>query len=513
MRINRYFFFVLISLLIIPVATDAQAVNFNETWEEFLTNQKIANIRGVPRPDKMRNPPDYAKYLLMNTNNHLCQSQVKDAESLMAEIQGMDAQMYTPIPGFMEKMEGLKTKIQAYYDMDVIWKRFLQTKEITLEELEGVPGAKLSCEKRTLAKYSYMTAYCHFCQGDIPEAKHIFENRTVRLIDQTELRVQDVEGLPAEASKMKAMFRDLSKLDMAWKTYVETGVSPGFDIELAVFPCNPIPKMKELVLKGAADVCNTGPDMLDRIRQLQAESGVAPDGTLAEKLGDLEAAIGENDANLAALNEAWEAFIPDNTVKNFDSYGYEYCTTEPLIRAYLMDGFTNVCSIAEEMLQKIDDLLQSETKPMEQITLIKISELVALNEEYKSNGMKIEALWNKFVAQGDRLSGNFESSTLYCDNIDQVKDWTIKGLSVSCEEAQLYLEQIEDFQRTFEFNFTEDVECRVQNLRIRIWDCRYEALQKLAQVEASSDAYEERLKELMAEYGMGMRPEPCSTNR
>ena len=54
-----------------------------------------------------------------------------------------------------------------------------------------------------------------------------------------------------------------------------------------------------------------------------------------------------------------------------------------------------------------------------------------------------------------------------------------------------------------------DVECRVQKLRIKIWDCRHEALQKLANIEAP-DAPEARLEELMQEYGVPLtRPEEC----
>lgn len=512
MRITYYFFFFIINILLASVTAHSQTINFNETWQEFLTNQKISDIRGLPRPDKALDQPAYAKFLLMNTNSRLCQSQVQDAENLMAEIQGIESEVYTSIPGFMEKMDELKTKIKAYYSIDTIWKRFLQTKEATPEELDAVTAAKTSCEKRTLAKYSYMTAHYHYCQGDIARAKDIFENRTLKLIEQTDLRIEDVEGLAPEAAKMKRLFRDMSKLDIAWRTYVETGVSPGFDLELPLFPCNPIPNMKELVLKGAVDICNAAPAMLAKIKQLQAESSVVPDGELRQKLTEMEAAVGKNNADLATLNEAWAAFIPNNEVRQPIAYGYEYCAKESVIRAYIMDGFAYGCAMAADMLQKIEALLQSGDTPLEQITLIKISELVALNERYQANGVKIESLWQKFVAQGDRLSEELPTD-LYCDNIHQVKAWTIKGLSVSCEDGQRYLEQIDDFDRTFEFNFTEEVECRVQKLRIKIWDCRYSALQKLARVEASPDSYEARLQELMAQYGMGERPEPCLMNK
>ena len=112
------------------------------------------------------------------------------------------------------------------------------------------------------------------------------------------------------------------------------------------------------------------------------------------------------------------------------------------------------------------------------------------------------------MAQGDRLTQDYVSADFYCDNINQVQDWTMKGLSGTCEQGIQYLEQIEDFQRTFEFNFYEGLECRVQRLRIKVWECRHDGLLKLAKIEAP-EAPEARLQELMLEYGMGPRPEDC----
>lgn len=510
MRTNYFFFCLLISVFFISTTTFAQTVNFDETWKEFLENNKISNMSELVTPNKIFEQPKYAKYLLMNTNSSFCQSDIEDAEGLMAEVKGMDGEVHKAIPGFIEKKEDLEAKMQAYHSMDAIWQRFLQTKEVSLDELEAVKAAKTSCEKRTLAKYSFMTAYANFCQGNVPNAKNIFENRTLRLTEKTTLRVQDVKGLATEVANMKTMFQNMDQLDKAWKTYVETGVSPGFDLDLPFFPCNPNPRIKVLVLKGAMDLCNLAPAMLEEIKELRAESAVAPDRELEKKIKDLEAAVQKNVDNLATLNEAWEAFIPDNKVKHMGKFSYKYCSKEPLIRAYVMTGFAYVCEMAEEMLRKIDSLQRPEITPLAEITMIKINELAALNDKYQADGMKIERIWSKFVAQGDVLKEDYVSAEFYCDNIQQVKDWTIRGLSASCENGHQYLEQIESFQRTFEFSFTEELECRVQRLRIKIWDCRHQALEKLARVEASADDYEGRLKELMDEYGMSERPEVCS---
>ena len=499
-----------IGILFIPASVFNQTTNFDETWKEFLENNKISNMIELVKPDKVLDKPDYARYLLMNTNTSFCQSEVDEAEELMAEIQEMDPMIHESIEGFVEKRVDLETKIKAYHTMDAIWQRFLQTKEVDPEELEAVTAAKTICEKTTLAKYSYMTAYYHFCQGNVPRSRDIFENRTLKLAEKTSLRVEDVEGLAEEVARMKSMYRDMSQLDIAWKTYVETGVSPGFDIEMPLFACNPIPKMKELLLKGAVDLCQAGPDALEQIKKLQAGSGVAPDRDLRDKLKGLEAAVAENEARLSVLNEAWEAFIPDNKVKHLGKYGYEYCSKEPLIRAYIMDGFGYGCAMAEEMLLKIDSLQSREVTPLEEITMIKINELAELTEEYRANGVEIERLWNKFIAQRDTLFGHIPSTDEYCDNIQQVKDWTINGLCGSCEDGIQYLEQIEGFQRTFDFKFSKEVECRVQKLRIKIWDCRYQALRELARVGSTPETRQQKLDELIEEYGIGERPEVCS---
>ena len=463
------------------------------------------------KPDKVYETPDYAKYLLMNTNTSFCQSDMKDAEKLMTEVKTIDQPILKAIPGFISKMEDLDKKMQAYHSMDDIWNRFLETKKVTFEELEAIEAAKTSCEKKTLAKYSYMTAHMYFCEGEVEEAKKIFETRTLRLTEKTSLRVRDVKGLRSEVADMKALFQDMDKLDVAWNKYLKTGVSPGFETELPLFICYPIPNMKEYLLRGAADVCTLGPEMLEKIKDLETESGVKPDRTLAKKVKELELAIASKDKDLADLDAAWKAFIPDNTVKRSSNYGYDYCNKEALIRAYIMDGFSFVCELAEEMLEKIDSMQRYETMPLEEITMVKINELAEINERYQLNGQEVEELWTKFVSQGDTLYETVYTTEDYCDNIHQVKDWTMYGHCGGCEEMYQYLDKIETFQETFEFNFTKDLECRVQNLRVKLWDCRYKVLLEIARLESSEGSYETRLQELIDENGIGERPEVCST--
>ena len=138
MRTTYSLFCLIVSTFFISTTAFTQTINFDETWKEFLDNNKISNMSELIKPNKVYEQPKYAKYLLMNINSSFCQSDVSDAESLMTEVQAIDADVHQSIPGFVVKMNDLDAKIKAYRSMDEIWKRFLQTKEVTLEELEAV---------------------------------------------------------------------------------------------------------------------------------------------------------------------------------------------------------------------------------------------------------------------------------------------------------------------------------------------------------------------------------------
>jgi len=256
------------------------------------------------------------------------------------------------------------------------------------------------------------------------------ENRTLRLTEKTSLRVEDVEGLESEVAKMKLLFQNINELEANWKDYVNTGVSSGYDTELPLFPCYPIPNMKEWLLKGAFDVCNDGPMMLEKIKNAKKESGVALDRDMKKKIKDLEAAIGENED-----------------------------------RFYIMEGFANVCGNAEESLQQIDELRQSEVT-LTKVTKDKINELFETHLQTQADEVDINDLWNAFVAQGDTLYKDNQLADYYCDHIYDVKAWLIKGLSSSCQDAIPYLEKIDEVKNNLEFEFAQDIRCRVTKLRI-----------------------------------------------
>ncbi|MEM6316836.1 MAG: hypothetical protein AAF960_04160 [Bacteroidota bacterium] len=509
MQLPYRFFYLIFSFFLFSHHLSAQTVNFEETWKEFLDNNKISNMSALNKPSKYDDPLNYIKYLLMNTNNSFCQSEMDRAESLMAEINEFSTKAYDRVPKFTEKKKDLEAKIKAYYDIEVIWQEFLETKEVDIDKLESIEAAKRLCEKQTLAKYSYMIAYDNFCKGNVNRAKAIIENRTLRLTEKTSLRVEDVEGLKPELAKMKLLFQNITQLEDKWNEYVETGISPGFTTELPLFPCYPIPNIKEWLLKGAANVCDAGEPMFEKIKELQAKSGVELDNELTQKLRALESALEDNQDRVATLNKTWRKFIKEGEITKADrDYGYEYCRNEPLVRAYIMDGFTNICGITDDRLREIEELERTAKAKFSKETIAKVNDLQAAFLQYQTDEADINLLWEEFKAQSDTLYGDYRLANYYCDHIYDVKAWIMRGLMADCKQSQYYLEQIDEIKKSLEFEFALDIRCRVTKLRIKIWDCQAEALAKLARIQAP-DAFDEKMQELIREYGIGERPVPC----
>jgi hypothetical protein len=189
--ITRYLY--LSIFLSFSLSMQSQFVNFEDTWKEFLANNKISNISEMPKPKKNQ-PIDYLRYCLMVANTHFCSGDIPDAEIQMAEVKKMGAASYKTIQGYKEKYDDLAVKIKAYHQVERLWKEFLKTRDISLSRLEAVDAAKKVCEKGTLAKYFYMEAHAHYCLAEIAEAKSDFEGRVLKLAEKTSLKVSDIIG-------------------------------------------------------------------------------------------------------------------------------------------------------------------------------------------------------------------------------------------------------------------------------------------------------------------------------
>ena len=196
--------------LAISVSSNAQLINFEETWKAFLDNNKTSNISKLPQPPT--NSIDFPKYCLMYANSNFCFNKVGNAQRFMQKIEEIGAEKYKTIPGFVERYEDLGTKIKSYHALAKIWNGYLEDHQISLEKLETVSTARRVCEKGTLAKYTQMETYAYYCMGDVEKAQDIFENYVLQIVDKTNLKISDVKGLEDEVAVFRQLFKVLPVL-------------------------------------------------------------------------------------------------------------------------------------------------------------------------------------------------------------------------------------------------------------------------------------------------------------
>ncbi len=465
---------------------EAQFVNFEETWKEFLADNKTIDFSELKKPSKDLQI-DYLKYTLMYATKHFCAGEIRDAEKLIREIESFTERLYSIIPGYKDKFDDLAGKVKAYHEVDNLWRKFLKTGSVSLAELE-IENAAMVCDKGTLAKYFFMTSSAHYCDANIAEAKNDFENRVIKLVDFTSLKVEDVPGLEANVNIKRQLFTNLPKLGRAWKQYLDTGISNGLDFELPVVECYSIPSMKEYVLRAAADVCGQGGMMLDKINKLKASNSHPIETGLAEKIEWLEGEVGQQKADEALLNEAWRDFMPDNELSRDINFPFEYCNKAAQVKAYVIDGTVNFCEKGQQRLDDIDALRKAANPTLDNATIGKINDLSNRLKNGEKDLSKLNFLWQDFVQNQDTIYGSFELADFYCDKIAQVKSWTIKGHFDPCDQGQDYLDKIEDLKRTHSLAFDEELSCRVQRLSRKVWWCRYIELV----LQARRETHEER---------------------
>ncbi len=506
----RLFLSLFICLLSFSTISTAQFVNFESTWKEFLADPLTVDISEITQPSKDLKE-DYAKYCLMFGTVAFCADEVEKAEKFMREIESTGDIIYNKIPGFKERYEKLTDNTKTYYKVENQWLNFLKYENVTLDDLEKLGAVKV-CEKGTLAKYDYMKAHALYCKGDIAGAKANFENRVLKLAERTTLNIKDVNGLEPRVKNMKQLFIDLPPLAAAWKDYVDTDVSKGTDIELPLIECNPIPNMKEYMLRAAVDVCVYGAENLKKINNLKEGNTQPIPADLGKKIKWLESEVGRYNGDLVSLNKAWSEFVPSDTLKSNIEYMFEYCEKDAQIKAYTIYGTINACEKGNEMLDKIAQVQREFNPTLDNTTIDKIAKLEDKLENYHEDFLALEALWGTFVQNNDTLLEAYSLAGFYCDKIAQVKSWTIKGMMNECKKGQQYLNLIDDFQKKHNLQFDDELACRVLRLRQEIWDCRYWEL--ILQARKETHAERERFgpaSALIMEGDLNSDQQPCPT--
>ena len=130
-----HFLKLLIAFIIFIPVSNAQFVNFESTWKEFLADPLTVDISEITQPPKELKE-DFAKYSLMFGTVAFCADEVGKAEKFMQEIDRIGAPLYNKIPGFQDRYDKLSDNVKTYHSVENQWLNFLKYDKVTEEDLE-----------------------------------------------------------------------------------------------------------------------------------------------------------------------------------------------------------------------------------------------------------------------------------------------------------------------------------------------------------------------------------------
>ena len=444
-NLQNFLCLLLCSVAFLPGSFAQELVNFEDTWQKFLRENKTSAVSELVKPQKT-NVKDYLKFSLMYATNFFCADDLKEANMHMKEIKDMG--QYEDIPGYKERFDDLVDKIDVYGKIDGLWITFLSKKNITHEDLEQHALAKKVCEKGTLAKYFYMSAYAFYCKGDIASCKEDFENKVLRLVEKANLDPNAVGGLADEMKTMKTVLAVNAKLVPAWKQYMDTDKSPGFKDDLPLIECYTIPNMKIYMLRAMTDVCKNGSEMLKKIKKLQETNTHTIPADLQAKIDWLDAEVTKYNGNLANLNKAWAEFVPTDKVSSGIEFMGEYCEKDAQIKAYTMHGTMNYCSEGQDMLDKIAAVQKEHNPTLDATTKQKIENLKKLVKNQEAEKAKLDKAWDEFVPT-DTVASGAKYGHEFCDKADNIKAYIMDGMMEPCVKGEESLTEISKIQAKY----------------------------------------------------------------
>lgn len=466
MNSNKHVFIKLFLGLIflLPSFLQAQLVNMEETWQEFLSNKKTANISKLVQPEKSQ-PANYIKYSLIYANTYFCGDNIESADEMMREIELMGKEVWDRVPGFEERYLGLKENIKAYKSLDPIWKKFMNDKtSVSKEEVEAFPEAKKICERGTLCKYFYMISYDYFCNKDLDKAREVFDRRIRKLVATT-FNPKDIEGLGEEVERMTQFWDGMDELTPAWEAYMETDISPGMEAELPVIGCYVIPNMKACILKATYDICGVGEKMLTKLKDLKEKSNDPIPAEIIEKMEFIEEEVRAIKKDLAVLNTYWKKFVKNNQLPNGGAYKHEFaCDREAEVKAYLMDGLSDPCMHGAEALENISKVRKKYKPALGKVTLEKLKELKALVKVESGDITVLQEAWEDFLPD-NQLSNTYELSFEYCDKLAEIKALIIDGTIHICDKGEQRLDDIETVLDENEVDIDTETQTKLEALQ------------------------------------------------
>lgn len=446
MNLNKYFsaFLCLCLVAFVPNLLSAQQlVNMEETWQEFLSNDKTANISKLKKPDKSQ-PANYIKYSLIYANTYFCGDNIESADEMLHEIEVIGKEVWDRVPGFEERYLVLKENMKAYRALDPVWTKFLNNKtSVSKEDVEAFPEAKRICERGTLCKYFYMISHDHFCQKDLEKAREVFDTRIRRLVATT-FNPDDIEGLGEEVARMTKFWDAMDELTPAWEAYMETDMSPGMQAEMPIIDCYVIPNMKVCILKATYDICGVGEEMLIKLKDLQRINTDPIPSDVMDKIAFIKEEVRVIKKDLAIVNTYWKKFTQTGNLPSDVGYKYEFaCDREAEVKAYLMDGFMDPCMKGEEALKNISKVRKKYKPALASVTMAKFKELKALVTVSSGDITVLNEAWEDFLPD-DALSNEYDLSFDYCDKLAEIKSFIIDGTVNVCERGLQRLDDIEN---------------------------------------------------------------------
>ncbi|MGH1334925.1 MAG: hypothetical protein ACRBFS_02280 [Aureispira sp.] len=461
-----YSCFVLL-LLALPQGSWAQLVNMEQTWQEFLRNQKASNVSELVKPERSQ-PANYIKYSLMYANTNFCADNIPEADKMMREITTIDDAVQDRIPGFRDRYALMKKKIKAYKELAPIWSRFINDKySVTRSMVEAVPEAKKVCEKGTLAKYFYLTAHTYYCEANLEQARANFENRVLKLA-KTSFNPDDVQGLSDEIEAMKKLWAGIDALNPAWDAYMKTDISPGFETTIPVFSCYTIPNIKACILRAAADFCGTGDEMLKQIRSLQKGMKHPVPAEVAKKITWLEDMVNSNNTDLAQLNKYWGTYTSAGTFPKKNSYDHTFVCDRPAeVKAYLLDGLRAPCVDGQMALDSIDRIKRQYQPNLDGVTTSNFQKLKTLVENESKAIAALDEAWEDFLPD-DKLSKPATFGYEYCENSALAKAYVMDGILNSCEKGQQRLADLKALKTKNKTAWEADLQGKIDQLQATV---------------------------------------------
>jgi len=448
--------------LFIP-SSFAQLVNMEETWQEFLKNKKTVDISELVKPEKSQ-PANYIKYSLIYATKYFCADNIESTNEMVSEIEAMGKEIWDRVPGFESRYLELKEKIKAYNDLDPIWQRFKNDKSsVTVADVEAVPEAKRVCEKGTLCKYFYMISHDYLCDADLKNARHYYDTRIKKLINTT-FNPHDIEGLGEETDKMTKYWAGMDELEPAWQAFEETGVSPGYDMELPVYRCYVIPNMKACVLKGTYDICKHGEEMLEKLNAFKRKAQHPIPDLIVEKMEWMEEEVANIKKDLTILNTFWKKFVRSGEIQAGINYKHEFaCDREAEVKAYLMDGFSDPCVEGEKALEAISEIRKEHKPALASTTMDKLKELKGMVKKWSGDVAVLDEAWEDFVPD-NKLSKEVTFTFDYCEPLAIIKAHIIDGTINVCDRGGSSLEAIENVMDENEVSLTPTMEEKLATL-------------------------------------------------